>query len=123
MGIDSIGKKPPSPPPPAATGVGGASHGAPVGRPFEVSGVRGAGRVDAVEAPRTALERLRAGDIDVNGYVDIKVNEATSHLAALPAAELERVRSALRDRMAGDPTLVDLVRTATGSIPQPSTDE
>jgi hypothetical protein len=123
MGIDSIGKKPPSPPLPATTGAGGVSHGASVGRPFEVSGVQGAGKVDAVEAPRTALERLRAGDIDVNGYVDIKVNEATSHLAALPPAELDRVRSALRDRMAGDPMLVDLVRTATGSIPRTSTDE
>jgi uncharacterized protein (DUF2342 family) len=123
MGIDSIGKKgPPSPPLPS--GVAGASHATPVGRPFEVPGVQGAGKVDPVEAPpRTALDRLRAGEIDVNGYVDIKVNEATSHLAALPPAELEQVRRALRDRMAGDPTLVDLVRTATGAVPQPSTDE
>jgi len=123
MGIDSIGKKPPSPPLPAGTGVGGASGGASVGPVFEVGGVHGAGRVDSVEAPPSALERLRAGEIDVNGYVDIKVNEATSHLAALPPVELERVRSALRDRMASDPMLVDLVRTATGSVLQPSTDE
>lgn len=123
MGIDSIGKKPPAPPPPGASGVGGASHGASVGRAFEVPGVQAAGKVDAVEAPRTALDRLRSGEIDVNGYVDIKVSEATSHLAALPPAELERVRDALRDWMASDPTLVDLVRTATGSVPRPSTDE
>jgi uncharacterized protein (DUF2342 family) len=122
MGIDSIGKKgPPSPPLPA--GVGGASHATAVGRPFEVPGSQGAAKAETVEAPRTALDRLRAGEIDVNGYVDIKVNEATSHLAALPPAELEQVRRALRDRMAGDPTLVELVRTATGSVPQPSTDE
>jgi uncharacterized protein (DUF2342 family) len=127
MGIDSIGKKgPPAPPPPTTgKGVEGASRAS---RPFEApatatSGAEGAAKAGSVEAPRTALERLRAGEIDVNGYVDIKVHEATTHLSALPPAELEQIRSSLRDRMAGDPTLVDLVRTATGSVPQPSTDD
>lgn len=128
MGIDSIGKKgPPAPPPPTGKGVEGASRAGGAGRPFEVSaaapGVESAAKAGAVEAPRTALERLRAGEIDVNGYVDIKVHEATTHLAALPPAELERVRSSLRDRMASDPMLVDLVRTATGAVPQPSADD
>lgn len=124
MGIDSIGKKgPPLPSAAGVSGVSGASSGARVHPPFEAPDVRGAAKVDAPSAPRTALERLRAGEIDVNGYVDIKVNEATSHLAGLPPSELGRVRSALRVRMAQDPTLVDLVRTATGSVPRPPTDE
>jgi hypothetical protein len=132
MAIDNIGKKgAPGAPLPSGSGVEGPSRGASVGRPFEVpgnasvgtTGTQNAAPADAVQPPRTALERLRAGEIDVNGYVDLKVNEATTHLGALPAPELERVRLALRDRMAGDPTLVDLVRTATGSVPQPPTDE
>jgi hypothetical protein len=122
MGIDSIGKKGPPTPPPAA-GVGGPSRTAETGRPFEVPGGAPTAEARPVEAASTALERLRAGEIDVNGYVDAKVREATAHLGALPPAELERVREALRDRMATDPALVDLVRTATGAVPAPPPDE
>jgi hypothetical protein len=121
MGIDSIGKKGP-PTPPSAEGVGGPSR-KETGRPFEVSGGARAAEARPVEGARTALERLRAGEIDVNGYVDAKVREATAHLGALPPAELERVRETLRDRLATDPALVDLVRTATGAVPPPPPDE
>jgi hypothetical protein len=69
------------------------------------------------------MERLRAGKIDVNGYVEAKVHEATAHLAALPPAELEQLKSALRDRLGSDPGLVELVRKATGAIPQPPPDD
>jgi uncharacterized protein (DUF2342 family) len=76
-----------------------------------------------VQAPRGALERLRAGEVDVDGYLDLKVDEATAHLATLPPGELHALRSALRDRLATDPALVDLVRTATGGVPQPSRED
>jgi len=129
MGVDGIGKKGPPTPPPAG-GAAGPGRTTGTGRPFEVgkapeatTDAARAAQAAGVEAPRTALERLRAGEIDVNGYVDIKVHEATAHLAALPPAQLENIRSALRDRMATDPALVDLVRTATGSVPQPPPDE
>ena len=122
MGIDGIGKKGP-PAPPTAGDVGGAARSAGTGRPFEVSGGAPAQKAGAAEAASPALERLRAGEIDVNGYVDMKVHEATAHLAALPPAQLEEVRAALRERMASDPALVDLVRKATGAVPQPPPDE
>lgn len=122
MGIDRIGKK--GPPLPSSTSTGGVSPGVRVKRPFESSEIPFATKkIDAATTPRTALERLRSGEIDVTGYVDVKVNEATSHLAALPPSELDWVRSALRDRMAQDPMLVDLVRTATGSVAGPANDE
>lgn len=125
MGIDHIGKKgPPAPPPPEKTGT---SRVAESGRPFEVTAPRAAPptlQTGSIEPPRTALERrLRTGEIDVSGYLDLKVSEATAHLAALPTPELEAIRSALRDRMASDPTLVELVRTVTGRVPEPPGDE
>jgi hypothetical protein len=135
MGIDSIGKKGPPTPPAGGNGAGHSAgsrraEGAEPQRPFEVSRtgpVAGPPRETAAQAvrasPATALDRLRAGEIDVNGYVDIKVEEATTHLRALPPSQLEQVRAALRDRMASDPALIELVRTATGSVPRPPSDE
>jgi hypothetical protein len=122
MGIDSIGKKgPPTPPSPAD--VQGPARAPEATRPFEVSKTAPSPQAGAVEAPRTAMERLRAGEIDVNGYVEVKVHEATAHLAALPPGELEQLKSALRDRLGSDPGLVALVRKATGAIPQPPPDD
>jgi uncharacterized protein (DUF2342 family) len=120
MGIDQIGKK--GPPLAAPKDEVGSPRRAETGRPFEVGAVRGtpaAPEATALESPRAALERLRAGEVDLKGYVDLKVQEATAHLAALPTPQLEAIRSALRDRMASDPTLVELVRTATGGTPEP----
>lgn len=121
MGIDGIGKNGTSGPaaPSSHSERSGAARPARTDRPFEVSAPEPANSaaarpVGAVEVPPTALERLRAGDLDVNGYVDVKVNDATTHLKALPAPELEAIRNALRSRMASDPTLVELVRTVTG---------
>jgi hypothetical protein len=122
MGIDSIGKKGP-PVPPAGGEVGGPARSRETGRPFEVGKPAATAPAGGVEASRTALERLRAGEIDVNGYVDMKVHEATAHLGALPPDRLAEVRAALRERMAADPALVDLVRKATGAVPQPPPDE
>ncbi|HEX3345949.1 MAG TPA: hypothetical protein VHS09_15300 [Polyangiaceae bacterium] len=122
MGIDGIGKKgPPAPPSPAD--VKGAARAPEGARRFEVNEASPAPQAGAVEAPRTAMERLRAGEIDVNGYVQAKVDEATAHLVALPPAELEQLKDALRDRLGSDPALVDLVRKATGAVPQPPPDD
>jgi hypothetical protein len=123
MGIDQIGKKgPPLPPPKDAVGAAGRTETA---RAFDASAVRAtptAPPSEALEPTRTALERLRAGEVDLDGYLDLKVSEATAHLAAMPALQLEALRDALRDRMASDPMLVDLVRTATGRAPEPPGD-
>jgi hypothetical protein len=118
MSIDRIGKGAPAAP--ADAGVVGRPGEA--ARPFEVE--KG-GRVARAQVEATAsgpLDQLRAGTIDVGRYLDLKVDEATAHLSALPRVELDAIRGALRDRLATDPALVDLVRTATGGPPRPPDD-
>src|SRR5438270_12344059 len=103
--VDGIGKGGPP------RGVGGTppttGPAAETGKTFEVQKTREA---TAVEAPVTinhanggALDQLKAGKIDFNQYVDMKVDEATSHLEGLSPAQLDSIRSMLRDRMATDP--------------------
>ncbi len=65
----------------------------------------------------TPLEKLRAGEIDLDRYLDLKVNDATAHLGGLRAHEMEGLRSLLREQLTSDPSLVDLVQQATGQRP------
>jgi hypothetical protein len=122
MGIDGIGKKGPPVAPPQE--IRGSARPSEAGRIFEV-GKPAEPEISAaaVAAPRaTPLDRLRSGEIDVGTYVDLKVEEATSHLTGIAPADLTAIRDALRDRVASDPMLVDLVRTAAGQVPQPRND-
>jgi hypothetical protein len=129
MGIDGIGKKgPPTPPAQTPPGsAGGASRSQEPSRPFHTSKpapeAPRAERAAEVAPARTALERLRAGEIDASQYVDAKVGEATAHLQGLSTVELEAIRKALRERLTTDPALVDLVREATGQVIPPSRDD
>jgi hypothetical protein len=124
MPIDRIGKGGGvSPQVPGASGTGGSS---PTKKVFEIdapaaaAGAPAAAGVERVAA--SPLEQLRAGKIDVNQYVDLKLDEATSHLRGLRASELQQIREVLRDKIVQDPQFVDLMRQATGSVPMP-TDE
>jgi hypothetical protein len=65
-----------------------------------------------------ALERLRRGEVDLDGYLDLKVHEATAHLKGLRSAELDGIRSVLRERLTEDPALAEMVRRATGEAPR-----
>ena len=80
-----------------------------------------AGKAEKLEGASAAspLARLRAGEVDVNGYVDLKVDEATKGLHGVPPADLAEIKNMLRDQMRTDPGLADLVRTATGTMPSP----
>jgi hypothetical protein len=120
MGIDQIGKKgPPVQPPADPIGRGSVGETERSFEPPVTPTSTSATQVNALETPRTALDRLRAGEVDANGYVDLKVQEATAHLGTLPERQLQAIRDVLRDRMASDPTLVDLVGKATGHTPEP----
>jgi hypothetical protein len=124
MGIDHIGKKgAPAPPSPEKTRVDRRDASA---RPFETGTpdlVPAAHGPPPVEQPSTALERYRAGEVDIDGYLDLKVSEATAQFAGLVPKEVEAIRNALRDRLTSDPTLLELVHTATGRLPEPPGDE
>ena len=128
MGIDRVGKGAPPVPLPE---VGGSPGAHPSGQAFHVPAADAptqvsAPHLDPARAPAqtsgAALERLRSGEIDLGGYVNLKVQEATGHLTGLPAVELEKIRSVLRERLASDPTLVDLLHTATGETLPPDDD-
>ncbi|MEO7096594.1 MAG: hypothetical protein ABI175_25270 [Polyangiales bacterium] len=74
-----------------------------------------AAKTDAASAPSAAtpLARLRAGEIDTKQYVDLRVNEATSHLdGVLPPGDLEKIRADLQDLIEHDPDVAALVKSA-----------
>jgi hypothetical protein len=120
MGIDRIGKPRPTESPP---GGGQTSATRPVERAFSTERAAEARPTGPIASPGP-LEQLHAGVIDLSRYLEIKVDEATSHLVGLAPAHLDAIRSALRERLSQDPTLVDLVRRAAGALDvPPSRDE
>jgi hypothetical protein len=126
MAIDRIGKGAALPQAPETSGPGAPAKtdaAFKVDRPdpgasAEASSTERAANVDRASGS-TPLERFRAGEVDVNGYVDLEVDKATSNLQGLPASELAEVKSLLRDQMKSDPGLAELVRAATGTMPTP----
>ncbi len=127
MGIDGIGGKGAKPPvtPDVAGGVDKAAKPGAVEKTFSVERARDAAPIEktgSVEAT-SPLARLRAGEIDVERYLDLKVDEATKPLEGLPPQDLSDIKQMLRDQLATDPGLVDLVKTATGKVPNPPQDE
>ena len=119
MGIDRIAGRPPGL---APQGVGSGPRTEQAGVGFEVDRPAEVAPAPPVQGASTALDQVRSGQIDVAAYLDRKIEEATSHLSALPAAQLEAIRGALRDRLAADPSLVDLVQAATGQASPPRDD-
>lgn len=87
----------------------------PDGAPFEVRREPAAGAGVVGVKASTALEGVRAGALDVNGYVDAKVAEATSHLVHLSPTQLAAVQAVVRDQLLADPHLRDLIHHATGT--------
>lgn len=129
MAIDRIGKGAGLPQTPEAAGTGGAGNTLKTDATFKVDRADASGVTSANAAERAGgvdaaspLGRLRAGEVDVHGYIDLKVDQATSALKGLSTAELDEIKSVLRDQMKSDPGLADLVRTATGKMPTPPED-
>lgn len=95
MGIDRIGKGGAPPPTPETQGTGGVEKKGGVERPFQVErpdpakGAQATENVEAAQSTTSPLSRLRAGEIDVNGYIDLKVDEATSGLQGLSPGDVD----------------------------------
>src|SRR5436309_12429888 len=103
MGIDEIGRKGP---PIAPTGAEGASGVRGPSAPFpSVSEVAPTTPAAVADTP---LERLHAGELTLDGYLDAKVTEATAHLQGLGPAAVTAIRDALREQIASDPGLAGL---------------
>src|SRR5262245_3379770 len=66
-------------------------------------------------ASSAALESLARGEISLDAYVDQRVAEATRHLEGqAPPSEVAFIREALREQLATDPVLVELLQRTTG---------
>lgn len=118
MAIDGIGKPPGSNIPPAG-GVGGVSDASRASEAFKVGSAAPLGAASTSGAKVSeALSSLQRGEVSLDQYLDTRVNEATSHLAGkLNPDQLEFVKQSLREQMATDPVLVELVQRTTGSVP------
>ncbi|HKO48244.1 MAG TPA: hypothetical protein VJV79_11000 [Polyangiaceae bacterium] len=113
MGIDGIGK----PPGAGIGGIAGASgkDAVQAAEPFKVDSQVAAAPGGKVSA---ALSSLQRGELSLDQYLDGRVDDATSHLLGkLSPEQLEFVKQTLRDQMATDPVLVELVQRATGGAP------
>jgi hypothetical protein len=118
LGIERIGKGATAPPEGLTPKDGTTRPTGPArdAAPFEVhrKDVAPAAEVTDIKAS-PALEGVRSGALDVNGYLDAKVREATAHLSHLSPAQLHAVESVVRAQLISDPHLAELVQHATGS--------
>lgn len=112
MSVDGIGS--------GGRNVGSVGSAAPAAAPSAATGPSEVGRTSETEgaAAPSALERLGRGEITLDQYLDVRVSDAVRHLEGrMPAEQMEFLRAALRDSLASDPVLAELVRRATGSVP------
>jgi hypothetical protein len=115
MGIDGIGK-----PPGANIGGVGGLQGTDAPRPAEAFSIGASPAAPAPPASRVsaALASLQRGELSLDQYLDGRVSEATQHLAGkISPDQLEFVKQSLREQLATDPVLVELVQRTTGSAP------
>jgi hypothetical protein len=115
MPVDRIGKALSAMLP--AGGADGAKRASEAPRAFEGARVEAPTSAEGV-APTSPLERLEAGGLDLPGYLDARVNDATSHLEGLGTERIGAIRAHLRSATASDPALVHLVQQATGQTPE-----
>jgi hypothetical protein len=110
MAIDGIGKG--GEPPKVDSGI--PSVGEVESERFELS-------TDGVEGPQSAglLEQVHKGEVGLDAYLDVRVNDAVGHLQGrLSPEQLEFVKEELRAQLQTDPVLIELVRRATGQSPE-----
>ena len=123
MGIDGVGRGGDAPKVGglSLTGIAGrgvSTVGGPDNVRFELSteSTEAAERADGGEL----LERVQRGEVQLDAYLDVRVDDAVGHLQGkLSPEQLEFVKEELREQLRSDPVLIDLVRAATGQTPEP----
>lgn len=116
MSIDRIGKGPGATPTSPTNGVASASSKQTfsVGEAPVTTATSGASGV----AGSSPAEQVRRGEMSMESYLDLRVNEATRHLEGkLGAGDLARVQEMLRSQIANDPLIQEMVKAATGKLP------
>jgi hypothetical protein len=118
MSIDGIGK-PPGSNIGGASGISGVEAPRAPGESFSVE--RGAKAAPSSSVNASAeLSSLQRGELSLDQYLDSRVSAATQHLAGkISPDQLAFVKQSLREQMATDPVLVELVQRTTGSAPTP----
>jgi hypothetical protein len=114
MGIDGIGKG--GDVPKVDPSAGSSSVAGVEGERFELS-------TEGVQRSQGAglLEQVQRGEVGLDAYLDVRVNDAVGHLEGrLSAEQLEFVKEELRAQLQSDPVLIELVRRATGQSPEVS---
>jgi hypothetical protein len=113
MSIDGIGKRggvSPGAPAPGAAPTQGSFQVA-----SEASAATAAGAAPA--ASSDAFSALERGEINVDQYLDARVEGAVAPLLSrLSPEQLEFVRAELRSALETDPVLVELVRKTTSGV-------
>lgn len=112
MGIDGIGKG--GDVPKVDSSSGSTSVTGVEGERFELS-------AEGVGSSQEAglLERVQRGEVGLDAYLDVRVNDAVGHLEGrLSPEQLEFVKEELREQLQSDPVLIELVRRATGQSPE-----
>jgi hypothetical protein len=113
MGIDGIGK-----PPGAAIGGPAGLQGSEATHASEPFVVEPGASTAAGSRISAALSSLQRGELSLDQYLDGRVSEATQHLnGTISPEQLEFVKQSLREQMATDPVLVELVQRTTGFRP------
>ena len=107
MGIDGVGK-------PASGASPGGIDPSSAAAESEPAGTEPGAAVAPVTGSE-ALAQLERGELSLEAYLETQVSRATAHLEGrLSAEQLDFVKSSLREQLATDPVLVELVRRATG---------
>lgn len=118
MAIDGIGRGGGPPKidgqPGKAERAGGAKFSVPTAAaPLATTGAQA---TNAAEV----LKQVRSGEMSLNAYLEVRVDEAVEHLdGSLTSEQMDYIKQQLRNQLHDDPVLTDLVRRATGKRPEP----
>ena len=113
MSIDGIGKPP-------GTGIGGIGSVPSTAAVQPTESFKIGANTPATPGGKVsaALSSLQRGELSLDQYLDGRVTDATSHLEGkLSPDQLAFVKQSLRDQMASDPVLVELLQRTTGAAP------